>query len=318
MIKINFCKGNWFMRKSLVCLLTISIVFCLAGCFSDTPIETPTESERVEREVTVSYFDSSTDSSADSSDDYYYSYYPNHTTSSQIGLGMDLDKLITPQYVETDLRKMINLWQYTATPSADGIEKVYDFVGETQVEKTKTDFEIVIEGEKISLPLTVEEMTKKGFKISAIDLVPATNAKLNEKYYGCTVDWITKKGNTISSYASSATGQYALLKDCLIDTIDLEFYHFITGEEINTTLDFEMFGKINRESDMEDILSKMKEPSQITNRYWGYNSAELDLTYDFSNGYNNGHLYVYIDSKLEENRPEVNRVRLIAYRIDLG
>lgn len=251
----------------------------------------------------------------------FFSLFSCSNKEEKIGLITDHETF------KTEMSKRIDLSKYIFThtsPSATLDSYNYKLEKEQELKTAKSNFEVEIDGIKITLPITIEDMLKKGFDITEINFEPVYYLDLESNLSFGTLKVVTPKGNNILVYAINPGENYqGKMKDCLVTQVDVSFYEGgLDFETDNAPLvpEIKYFKSITKDSSLDDIIKKLGYPSLIdysTAEYKGeITLSTIQLRYDFSNKEYNGHTYITIETFKNQTGVKKNLIFYIAYTIE--
>ncbi len=251
----------------------------------------------------------------------------NNKTSSALTVPEEKIGLITDyETFKTELSKHIDLSKYVfthETPSATLNSYKYE-LEEQKLKSAKSNFETEIDGAKITLPITIEELLNKGFDITEINFKPVYYLDLESKLSFGSLKVVSNKGNSFSAYAINPGENYqGKMKDCLITQIDVSFYE--NGLDFETDKaplvpQIKFFKNITKDSSLNEIIKELGYPSVIDYSTAEYNGeitlSTMQLRYDFSNKEYDGYTRITIETFKNQAGVKKNLINSIAYVIE--
>lgn len=228
---------------------------------------------------------------------------------------------------KTEMSKRIDLSKYIFThesQSATLDSYKYELKKEQELKPAKSNFKIEIDSTEITLPITVENLLKKGFDITKINSEPVYYLDLESKLSFGTLNVVSPKGNNFSAYVINPGENYqGKMKDCLVTQVDSFFYQNGSDFEIYgapLASEIKYFKKITMNSSLDDIINELGYPSLIdysTAEYKGeITISTLQMRYNFSNKEYDGHTFITIETFKNEVGAKENRILSIAYSIE--
>ena len=228
---------------------------------------------------------------------------------------------------KTEMSKRIDLSKYNFThesPSATLNSYKYELEKEEKLKLTKSNFKVEIDGTEITLPITVEDLLKKGFEITEINFEPVYYLDLESKFSFGSLKVVSQKGNNFLAYAINPGENYqGKMKDCLVTQIDISFYE--NGLDFETDgapllPEIKFFKNITKDSMLDDIIKELGYPSLIY-----YSTAEnkgeitlstMQLRYNFSSKEYDGYTYITLETFENQAGEKKNLILSIAYVIE--
>ncbi|MBR2921949.1 MAG: hypothetical protein IKC10_01365 [Alphaproteobacteria bacterium] len=228
---------------------------------------------------------------------------------------------------KTEMSKRIDLSKYvfkhrSASATLDSYR--YELQKEQELKPSKSNFEVIIDGTKITLPITVEDLLNKGFDIIEIDSEPVYFLDVESDLSFGALKVMSPKGNIFSAFAINPGENYqGKMKDCLVTQVDSFFYEdeyeFITNS-VPLDAEIKYFKKISMDSSLDDIIKELGYPSLMdysTAEYKGeITISTLQMRYNFSNKEYNGHTFITLETYKKEDGAKENRIQAIAYSIE--
>jgi hypothetical protein len=228
---------------------------------------------------------------------------------------------------KTEMTKRINLSKYTFTqesPSATLNSYKYKLDKEQKLKPAKSNFKVKIDGTEITLPITIDDLLKKGFDITEINFEPVYYLDLESNLSFGSLNVVTKKGNDFLAYAINPGENYqGKMKDCLVTQLDVSFYE--NGLDFETDRaplvpEIKFFKNITKDSSLDDIIKELGYPSLIDYSTAEYNGeitlSAMQLRYNFSNKEYDGYVYITLETFKNQTGVKKNLIFSIAYAIE--
>ena len=229
---------------------------------------------------------------------------------------------------KTEILKHIDLSKYAFThesPSATLNTYKYE-LEEQKLKSAKSNFETEIDGTKITLPITIEELLNKGFDITEINFEPVYYLDLESKLSFGSLKVVSKNGNNFLAFAINPGENYqGKMKDCLITQIEVSFYE--NGLDFETdgaplVPQIKFFKNITKDSSLDEIIDELGYPSLIDYSTAEYNGeitlSTMQLRYNFSNKEYNGYTCITIETFKNQAGVKKNLINSIAYAIEFS
>ena len=278
------------MKKIISFVLLISLVFALIGC----SVKDTSEFEDKTKETTE------------------------ETPEKQIG------RIITHEDFLTEFTKRVDLNDYNLKFTDHDYILEYDYSSKTDCEITQSEknFQVDIDGVKVTLPLTVKEFMDLGFELISMNKVDAP-VNLSGVGSNALFDVKTPKGNTFSIFAISKDSTPVNLQNLIVMQISCGFYgdtiKYGEGERDDAP-EIVFFNNVNDKSTVDGIVKELKTPQAIKFSQTLYNGkttlALLKLTFAFSNQKYTGDIHITAHTILDESINRTSYVTTLSYRID--
>ncbi len=274
------------MKKLIVLLLSVSLLLTFTAC-SDKG-ETPSSSQ------------SSVSSQVD----------PNENAFTY-------DKFLT------EISKYVNLEEYNNEDSNYGSNHIYNFTSLTgcSIEDKQSNFEVVIDDIKITLPMTIQQLVNSGFTVDYFE--SEKQFDLNAKETECSFVVTTPKGNTVLIRAKSKNGQSAPIKNLVITRLSCDFYESNPQYEKNERTDtpqINFFENVKNDATLESILNELKNPREIsfteTKEENVVTLSAMQLTFYFSNAQYSGSFIATVFPITDKSVERTDFVFYYTYTID--
>ncbi len=251
----------------------------------------------------------------------FFSLFSCSNKEEKIGLITDHETF------KTEMSKRIDLSKYIFThrsPSATLDSYKYELEEEQELKSAKSNFEVIIDNTKITLPITVENLLTKGFDIIEIDFEPVYYLDLESNLSFGALKVLSPKGNKFSAFAINPGENYqGKMKDCLVTQVDSFLYENGPDSETDGALldaEIKYFKKITMDSSLDDIIKELGYPSSIeysTAEYKGQITiSTIQMIYNFSNKEYDGHTSITIETLKNEAGTKENYIQSIAYLIE--
>ena len=181
-----------------------------------------------------------------------------------------------------------------------------------------------IDGTEITLPITIEDLLRKGFEITEINFEPVYYLDLESNLSFGSLKVVSKRANNFLAYAINPGENYqGKMKDCLVTQVDVSFYE--NGSDFETdnaplVPEIKFFKNISKDSSLDDIIKELGYPSSIdysTAEYKGeITISNIQLRYDFSNKEYNGYTYITVETFKNQAGVKKNLIFSISYVIE--
>jgi len=178
-----------------------------------------------------------------------------------------------------EMPKKIDLDTYTVvSESVDQYfdKYTYDLNYSKTINQNTPDGVITFDGVTFSLPIKVSELIEKGFVI--------TNDYFDYENMSGEIELTSPSGFDVVAYARGLSGDKKDLGVCSVTRVNFDCFEnwndALKGIS-SAYLDFELFGKINKHSTLDEIITELGEPNRIvltTNRY--DKDCTIELVYD--------------------------------------
>ena len=160
------------------------------------------------------------------------------------------------------------------------VDYTYDLKTDKSISHKVSNYEVTIDGITITMPIKVSDFLSKGFTVK-------------EKFFDDRIlqggaFFTSPNGNKFSGYVMNFYGNSSNFNDCYITQISFSCYEktFRYQEGISPTRpDFEMIEGINKDSTLDDIISRLGEPNKIIlmttdNQPMNYKDCIIQLYYN--------------------------------------
>lgn len=249
------------MKKLLILLLSVSLLLTFTACSDDN-------GDTTESSSSLSSTDAQVDPNADA-----FTY----------------DKFLS------EVSKYVNFEEYSCEDGNYGSNHIYDYTSLTacEIENNQSNFEVVIDDIKVTLPTTVKKLINLGFTINYFDSEKTFD--INAKETDCTLTATTPKGNSVLIRAENNSGQSTSIKDLVVTRLSCDFYDSTPEYGKNERADtpqIKFFENIKNDSTLEDILTELKTPREInfteTKEEGVVTLSAMQFTFYFSNANHSG------------------------------
>ncbi len=228
-------------------------------------------------------------------------------TSNRIG------KIIDREDFVKEMSKKINLDGYNfskedySSSFGEGLKIInytYDLKTDKSISYKASNYDVTIDGVTFTMPIKVSDFISLGFTVS--------ENNFDDNYLSGGPVFKSKKGNKVLAYVMDFYGNSANFNNCYITQISVMCYEETVKyqEGISPTRpDFEMLEGINKDSTLDDIISRLGEPNKIIlyttdNQNMNYKDSIIQLYYDVSTpSLPNGKLVFNIKPVLNGNAP---------------
>lgn len=161
------------------------------------------------------------------------------------------------------------------------VDYTYDLKEHKSISHKISNYDISIDGITIQMPIKVSDFLKKGFNLEV--------KSFEESVLQGSAVFYTPDGNRVLTYVMDFYGSSDSFEDCYITQLDFMCYENTIKyqEGISPTRpDFEMLEGINKDSTLDDIISRLGEPNKIIlmttdNQPMDYKDCTIQLYYKF-------------------------------------
>lgn len=279
------------MKKQLLCILSILLVFSLAACTAKKPVEEEKEPVKL---PTIK----------------------EESDEKRIG------RIITYADFQAEMPKRVNLDNYTLESTKYETISSYTYTSNCEIRKSKRNFEVTIDGIKVTMPSTVQELLDLGFEAVSQN---NTDAPVDLSSYARTVSlkMKTPKGNTFSVYATSKDNSLTPLNNLIVMQISCDFYDgnitYGVGERSDAP-EIKFFKNVDNKATVDSILKELKRPQTIhfsETTYRGKTTlSTMQLNFMFSNQDYDGSLSITMEAVHDETIERTSYVLSFSYLID--
>lgn len=278
------------MKKVISFVLLISLILAITGCVTQDTGKNEDKNEETNKEI----------------------------PKEQIG------RMITHEDFLTEFTKRVDLNEYDLefTDYNDVFDYNYTSKTDCEIEKSTENFQVEIDGIKVTLPLTIEEFVDLGFELISMNHADAP-VNLSSVSRSALFNVKTPKGNTFSIYAISKNYTPVRLKNLIVMQISCDFYKGTTkygkGERYDAP-DITFFQNISGKSTVDSIIEELKTPRVIHFTQVLSNNkttlVDLQLTFNFSNPTYSGDICITTHTILDESIEQTSYVSSLSYLID--
>lgn len=232
-------------------------------------------------------------------------------------------RIITYDDFLTEISKHINLEEYALDDGNYGSTHLYNYTSlkNCEIENKQSNFEVVIDDVKITLPMTVQELVNLGFNVTYFD--SDTKLDLNATESDCTFTVTTPKNNTFLIHTKAKNGEEAPIKDLVIKSLACDFYDSepqYGKNERKDTPKINFLENLNHGSTFESILTELKTPREIifseTKEEGKTILSATQLVFYFSNEQYNGSLTATVYPVKDADIDRTSFVFYYTYLID--
>ena len=232
-------------------------------------------------------------------------------------------RIITYDDFLTEIVKYVDIDSYIKDDGNFGSTHIYNYLSATncEIENKQSNYEVVIDGVKITLPMTVKELVNLGFKVDYFE--SETELDLNATESECTFTVTTSKNNTFLIRAKAKNGEQAPIKDLVIIRLSCDFYDTTpeySKNERKDTPEIIFCEKLGSKSTFESILNDFKTPSEIvfteTKEEGKTTLSATQLTFNFSNEQYEGSIIANVYPVTDAAIDRTSYVFYYTYNID--
>ena len=224
-----------------------------------------------------------------------------------------IGKIIDYSNFAREISKKVNLNDYNLikkdySESFDNglriVKYTYDLKTYKSISYKASNYDITIDGITVTLPIKVSDFLNKGFTVEDVNFD-------NYVLQGGPI-FKTPSGNKVYSFVMNFYGDSINFNDCYITQISFMCYENTVRyqEGISPTRpDFEMIEGINKDSTLDDIISRLGEPNKIIlittdNQPMNYKDCVIQLYYKVTTpSLPNGELVFNVRPVLNNNTP---------------
>ena len=182
-------------------------------------------------------------------------------TNNRIGRIIDNDDFVREASKRLNLNDYNVLKEDYSSSFGNGYKSVhytYDLKTDKSISHKVSNYDVTIDGITITMPIKVSDLLNKGFTIVEKSF---DNSILQGSAFFKSPD-----GNMVTAYIMNFYGNSRDFNDCYITQLSFMCYEntFRYQEGISPTRpDFEMIEGINKDSTLDDIISRLGEPNKI-------------------------------------------------------
>lgn len=228
-------------------------------------------------------------------------------TNNRIGRIIDHDDFVR------EVSKRLNLNDYDVLKEdhsanfGNGLEIVdytYDLKTDKSISHKVSNYDVTIDGITITMPIKVSDFLSKGFTVK--------ENFFDDRILQGGAFFTSPNGNKFIGYVMNFYGNSSSFNDCYITQISFSCYEktFRYQEGISPTRpDFEMIEGINKDSTLDNIISRLGEPNKIIlmttdNQPMNYKDCVIQLYYKvYTPSLPNGELVFNIQPVLNNTAP---------------
>jgi len=184
------------------------------------------------------------------------------------------------------------------------VDYTYDLKTNKSISHKVSNYDVTIDGITITMPIKVSDLLNKGFTIVEKSF---DNSILQGSAFFKSPD-----GNMVTAFIMNFYGNSRVFNDCYITQLSFMCYEntFRYQEGISPTRpDFEMIEGINKDSTLDDIISRLGEPNKIIlmttdNQPMNYKDCIIQLYYKiYTPSLPNGELVFNLQPVLNNTAP---------------
>jgi len=203
-------------------------------------------------------------------------------TNNRIGRIIDHDDFVREVSKKLNLNDYDVLQEDHSASFGNGLKIVdytYDLKTNKSISHKVSNYDVTIDGITITMPIKVSDFLSKGFTVK-------------EKFFDDRIlqggaFFTSPSGNKVDTFIMNFYGNSRNFNDCYITQIGFSCYEktFRYQEGISPTRpDFEMLEGINKDSTLDDIISRLGEPNKIIlmttdNQPMNYKNCVIQLFY---------------------------------------
>ncbi len=179
-------------------------------------------------------------------------------TDNRIGRILDHDDFVR------EASKRFSLEDYDLTVedySSDGVDMstyTYDLNSSKSISYRASNYDVTVDGITVNLPIKVSELLNKGFRV--------TNMMFDTRVRQGGAFFVSPSGNRFDGFVMDFYGNALTFESCYVTQLCVACYEkkLKYQEGISPTRpDFEMLEGINKDSTVDDIVSRLGEPNKI-------------------------------------------------------
>ncbi len=234
-----------------------------------------------------------------------------------------IGRIITYEDFLNEFTKRVNLDEYDLEYNKYTSTNDYIYTSKTdcEIKSNKSNFQVVADGIKFTLPLTVQEFVDLGFDLRYFDTKKNVNS--NTKKNTCILEVITPEGNTFEIFAVSKNNSSVPIRDLIIMQVSCSFYdgnyQYGKGERDNSPK-ISFFKNVNEKATVDSIIRELKTPRVINFAETKYNGettiTHLQLSFNFSNDDYDGSMTVTMHPVKDKKIERTSYVFSYSYLID--
>ncbi|MBQ9964676.1 MAG: hypothetical protein IJP14_06105, partial [Clostridia bacterium] len=238
-----------------------------------------------------------------------------------------MGRIVTQDDFVAEFSKRTDLSAYTMESAGYEETFEYTYTAKTacEIKKAKRNFQVEIDGIRVTLPLTVKELTELGFELVAIYGGDQQTVDLSVLERCATFDVRTPDGNTFTIYAANKANELIPIEDLTVMQVACAFYEgdstYGVGER-NDAPDIRFFKGVTGASTVDSVMKELKTPQVIYFSRTEYNGettlTNIQMTFAFSNKEYRGDLCVSAKTLLDDTVKQTSYITDLSYRIDIG
>ena len=229
-------------------------------------------------------------------------------TNNRIGRIIDHDDFVREVSKKLNLNDYDVLKEDHSASFGNGLKIVdytYDLKTNKSISHKVSNYDVTVDGITITMPIKVSDLLSKGFTVK-------------EKFFDDRIlqggaFFTSPSGNKVDTFIMNFYGNSSNFNDCYITQIGFMCYeHTVKYQEgiSPTRPDFEMIEGINKDSTLDDIISRLGEPNKIIlmttdNQPMNYKDCVIQLYYKvYTPSLPNGELVFNLRPVLNNIAPE--------------
>lgn len=235
--------------------------------------------------------------------DVFYKLTANNT-GNRIGRIVDHDDFVREASKRLNLNDYNVLKEDHSSSWYKSVHYTYDLKTDKSISHKVSNYDVTVDGITITMPIKVSDFLNKGFKV--------IEKSFDNSFLVGSAIFSTPSGNNVDGYIMNFYGNSTSFNDCYITQICFYCYEdtFKYQEGISPTRpDFEMIEGINKDSTLDDIISRLGEPNKIilmtsNNQTINYKDCIIQLYYKVNiPSLPNGELVFNLQPVLNSNTP---------------
>lgn len=228
-------------------------------------------------------------------------------SSNRIGRIIDHDDFVREASKRLNLNDYDVLKEDHSASFGNGLKIVdytYDLKTNKSISHKVSNYDVTIDGITVTMPIKVSDFLSKGFTVK--------EKLFDDRILQGGAFFTSPSGNKVDGYIMNFYGNSTNFNDCYITQINFMCYEntFKYQEGISPTRpDFEMIEGINKDSTLDDIISRLGEPNKIIlmttdNQPMNYKDCVIQLYYKVTTpSLPNGELVFNIQPVLNNDTP---------------
>ena len=285
------------MKKHLLSVLAILLVLSLAAC----SVRKPSEEEIVKNPTAAK-----------------------KPTIKEEPAEKRIGRIVTYADFLAELPKRIDLDNYDLESNKFDSGASYTYTAKTdqEIRNSNRNFEVTVDGIKITMPSTVQELLDMGFEAASL-VGTGESVDLSAQVRSTSLNMKTPEGNTFRIYATSRDNSPIPLWELTVIQISCEFYdgniNYGVGERSDAP-QIKFFKNVDEKATVASILRELKKPQTIyfsETTYRGETTlSTMQLTFHFSNQDYAGSIVATTEAVKDETVERTSYVTNYSYRID--